>query len=369
MARKRSSLDEPKLQVTLTETGIKLRLFFMVLALAVAAYAFYHIFTQVLHTQPGWNTVTVDRPQTTAADEFRFEYYFGISDTSASAEWVALHKRYSGLLDSTYRTFMKEEVNGVANLYTIGTHPNEPVAVEPALYAALKQLEEAGSRYIYYGPVYEVYRGLAGCEDDWQAEYFDPEADADLAAYVKQVCAYAADPDSISLDILEDNKVRLNISEAYLAFAADNEIEYLLDFYYWQNAFVLDHVADTLIEEGYTAGILTTTEGFARALGHDKYSMTVIGTGENVSYDGPMSILSLHNAPVVKGAWFHTASDGIVSGPFIDAETGLSLHEVRYMTAMSEQIGCTELLLKLWDGFIADDIDAAALKADGIELH
>ena len=56
---------------------------------------------------------------------------------------------------------------------------------------------------------------------DYEAENFDPLLDADVKAYVDAATAFAADPDAVSLELLGDGQVRLNVSEEYLRFAEE----------------------------------------------------------------------------------------------------------------------------------------------------
>lgn len=352
--------ERKKIEVTLTKSGIILRLIFMVIALSIASYSFYYIFTKLLHTESGWQMITAES-ESSASSEFTFYYQIGVSGTSASQEWGTLNKLYPTLLDRGYNIFGIDEAEGVGNLYQLNSHPNEEVYIEPELYDALQRMQEAESRIVYYAPVYVLYKSLFACTDDYSATNFDPVGNEELTEYVKTVCSFAKTDEHIRVELLGNSKAKLVVSGEYLNFAKENEIEVFLDFYYAKNAFLIDYVADNLTENGYRAGVLTSIEGFARALGEGNYTINRYyyqegNTAEEVNYyfDGPQSIVSLRDFLFYgeRNPYLYKMEDGTTRHIFIDPETGLSREGVHQVLAKSENLGCSDILLKLYDAFV-----------------
>lgn len=61
--------------------------------------------------------------------------------------------------------------------------------------------------------------------------------------------------------------MRLEVSEEYQNWMAENGYETYLDFYWMKNAFIVDYLADLMIENGYIRGAISSYDGFNRNLG------------------------------------------------------------------------------------------------------
>ncbi len=379
MARKngnRGSSGKKKIEMEFTQTTLVLRMVCVGIAIVIASAAFYTVFTQVLHTQGGWETIDADDAETAAVDDFEFLYQLGVSGTSASTEWAKLTKLYPQYLDQADQAFSTVEYEDVGNLYTLNQHPNESVTVEPALYSALELLAGLDSRYLYYAPVFQQYHALFACSNDWETESFDPAQNDQVYAYVQQVIAYAGDPDSIDLELLGDNSVRLTVSQDYLDFAQENEITAYLDFFYLRNAFILDYVADQLIADGYTAGLITSVEGFSRALGADAYSVNLydlrgstIYQAAVLEYTGPKSMVFMRNYPLnsTDSSYYYVMDSGEIRTPYLDLETGLCASAMSGLLVYADSMGCAELLLRSWDTFVLGSPTVEQLQTQGID--
>ena len=93
-----------------------------------------------------------------------------------------------------------------------------------------------------------------------------PRENKETAAYFEEFLTYANDPDAVDLELLGDNRVRLHVSEEYLAFAAENGIDSFIDFYWMKNAFIVDYLAESLADAGFTNGSISSYDGFVRNL-------------------------------------------------------------------------------------------------------
>ena len=376
MSGNRDSSGKKKIVVELTEVGIVLRLVFMGIAIIAASLAFYSVFSAVFRTESGWQTIPVNKSDTAASQEFVFQYQLGVSGRKPAEEYDQLKRAYPKYLDRAYQIFDHLPYEGIQNLTCLNKNPNEAVQIEPELYQALQMLEELNSRYLYYAPVYGQYRSVFGCDTDWEASHFDPATDEQVDKFVQSVIGFASDEQSIRVELMGDNTAMLYVSPEYLQFASENEITCFLDFFYLRNAFALDCVAQQLISDGFTAGTITTLEGFSRVLGEGDYSVKLFDRADGVicqaatmSYAGPMSLISLRDFPLDEsdGQYYYCLENGEIRNPFVDPETGRCKSQYPSLLSYSDSMGCGELLVRTLDFYVQGAVGKEELHAKDIE--
>lgn len=330
----------------------------------------------------GWTEIQAASGEANCSGDFTFLYPLGTT-ASPAAERKGLVSLYSEACEEAYRLFTNDlEFEGVHNVRFLNAHPNQEVLVEEALYGAFARIAESGDRSLYLAPVYESYDGVFHCEDPSRTADFDPYQNESLRAWFARVCAFASDPSQVELELLEDCRVRLKVSEEYLDFAETEEIGSFIDFYWMKNAFVADYLAERLTEAGYAAGTLSSFDGFSRNLdsGEDQdYSLNlydreggVIRPPAVLHYRGARSMVCLRNYPLNAGAgqYYCVMDDGEIRTPFLSPEDGLCRSAVNDLTAYSAGAGCAEILLKLIPVYVADELRAellAPLAEEGIQ--
>lgn len=304
----------------------------MAVALLVASAAFYSVLSNVLRVKPGWQTIEARKPKVPVGEEFVFNFKLGEGDMSPSMEWSNLTNDYTRALERNYWVFSLEDYSGINGLYEMNNNPNIEIKVEKELYKALESIEKAGSRYIYYAPLFEIYKGLCKSEDEISAFEFNPILNERIAEYFKKCVEFSKDSSMINIELTKDGGAILRVSEVYLSFAKENEIENFIDFYYWKNAFILGAVSDELVEKGYRAGIISSVEGFSRALGTGEYAVDKydlkdgkVVLSESITYEGPKSLAAIHTFPITQWdyQYFYISKDKTVFTPFIDLNTGI----------------------------------------------
>ena len=372
----------PVERIELSWKNYKVRIIAAAVFLVVGVWLLARSAAGLLGTDPGWQTIEADSgAEANCASDFTFFYELGAGGRSAAAEKRALTEAYTEAAVAAYRLFnANESFEGVANVHELNRHPNEVLTVDEALYGAFELLERYGDRSVYLGPVYETYSGLFSCGEDWQTVDFDPYVNPDIAAFYAQAAAYARDPGSVSVELLGDGQVRLNVSEEYLAFAGRNDTSRFVDFNWLSNAFIADYLAQTLSGQGYTHGALTSYDGFIRNLDsregtyaldlYDKEGQVVYPAAV-MRYQGPKSIVYLRGYPAGSqdSRRFYQMENGGIRTAYVDAADGLCKNAVDDLICYSGSAGCAETLLRMIPVYVADTLrrsDLSAPAADGI---
>ena len=353
----------PIKRLEVDNSHLGLRIVLVVLACAVAIGAFGYAIRSLLNRNNGWQAVDSYMDGVDCSSDFVLQYYFD----STTAEYKAVSALYTTALEEAYQAFYPE-----GSLNAVNAQPNTPVSVDPVLYHALELVQTSGNRCLYLGPVYVEYNRIFLCEDELEATHYDPGQDSEIGAYVAQAASYANDPAHINLQLLGDGQVCLMVSDEYLAFAAENGIETFLDFGWMTNAFMVDHIADTLSKSGYTKGFLSSYDGFTRNLDNRglSYSLNLFDRLENeiyqpavMHYTKPMSLVSLRNYPMSDLDRWHyfSFSSGRIVTTLIDPKDGMSKSSTDNLLAYSQSLGCAQILLEISPIYLADELDEAAL--------
>lgn len=363
MARKLKPIRE----VALENKNFKLRVVLLAVCLVVAFVSIGVGISMLVNKQAGWQRVEIAANETNCSSEFTLQYCFGQGELSATEEYRSVSQLYSQACEEGYRYFYTE-----GELAQINAAPNQAVAVSQPLYRALEQIQEANSRYLYLAPVYVEYNRVFLCETEAEASRYDPSQDPELAKWLAELAAYSADPKMVNLELLGDNTVKLFVSAEYLAFAQEYEITEFLDFGWMRNAFIADHIADTLADAGFTRGYTASYDGFTRNLDPGSYDQNIFHRQENeihrpavISYTGPAAVVFLRDYPMsAADRWHHFAfSDGHVVTSMADPADGSNKSALPELVAYGNGKTCAEILLQLAPVYISDTLDRDGLIA------
>ena len=249
---------------------------------------------------------------------------------------------------------------------------NEVVTVDSALYSAFELIRDNGSRYPYLAPVYTEYKGLFSCENDSEAEEFDPMLNSEVRGFVDETLTYVNNPDAIDIELLGENKLRLNVSDEYADFASKNGIEEYLDFFWLKNAFIVDYIAEHLAENSYIHGTITTYDGYTRHLGGAGMALSMNFYDEADGRGIPaaqMDFRTARNAVYFRNyensdmdtMHFYTYSNGEVRNPFVDPKDGLCKASKSDLLMYSDELGCAEIALAAYGLYSSDSFDTEAV--------
>jgi hypothetical protein len=222
--------------------------------------------------------------------------------------------------------------------------------------------------------VYIEYERVFGCKIDAEAESFDPAKNAEQAAYVGEIAAFANDPAHIALELLENNQVRLKVSDDYLAYIRQNELSRLLDFSWMKNAFIVDYLAKTLLDNGFSNGYLASFDGFTRNLDTrgEQYSFNLFNREENnidlpavMHYKKATSIVFLRDYPMSAQdeTLYYVYDSGESVTTFVDPADGMRKNALHNLVSYSTEVGCAQLLLQICPVYLRSSFSAGELNA------
>lgn len=369
---KKKKNDIQEIELSEKHVGLRFALVAVLLLIGLACIAFFLI--SLLSEEDGWQVVTPSGVEiSTLEAEYTLNYNLGSGEASATNEKKALQSDYSGALERAYKIFdIYATYDDVVNLKYINSHFNETLSVSNLLYDAFEAVEQNGSRMIYLGPIHAEYRNVFGSSDDVNAAICDPTKNENAAEYVEQVLGFANDPDAVSVELLGNNKLRLNVSQGYLAFIEEYQIDCCIDFSWIANAFVVDHVADLLISKGYTHGNISSYDGYIRYLDRKDNSYTVDVFDLNGSIVYPAALADCKNVSAMvfwrnyplnelDAGCYYPYSDGSIANRYIDVEDGAYKAAIANILCYSESKTCAEIALSLADVVIAETLDEARI--------
>lgn len=363
-------------QVEVSERHIRLRWILFVAALVVGVGAMVYGLVSATDVGTGWQQIESNTNDgQTCSREFVFSYQLGRSGISAALEARQLTARYTDLTDKAYRVYHEGELfPDCNNVCYINQHPGESIEVDPWLYQAFDTLEKSGSRALYLAPYYDEYRNLFAAENDAEAMGYDPYLNPDKAAEFLEIAEYVNDPAHVKVTLLGDNVIRLEVSDAYKAYAAENGIERYIDFFWMKNAFIADNIADAMIKVGYYYGTITSYDGFTRNFDRSgaEYSFSLMDEradkvllAAQMRYTQPRSMVFLRTFALseLDTLHYYRAGDGTMRVPYVSARDGLCRAALPTLVGYSPTASCAELMLDMLPVFAADELDEAALKA------
>lgn len=309
-----------------------------------------------LANDTGWREVTV-RPGSEKNCASSFKFQMKLDRSAGGVDYHTLTEAYTQATIKAYDLFDTEEAHpGVSGIYEVNRSVGQTVTVEPELYKAFEILEKSGFRGLYLAPVYAVYQELFLSEDDSFAALYDPNQSDETAAYFEKLCSFISDPEAISLKLLGENAVRLEVSDAYLSFAKENEITVFLDFFWMKNAFILDYLTDELLKTGYASGYLQSNDGYVSVLDRSgtSYDLPLYVREDLKVYPwatfqctGPFKMVSFHDYTTDYSYedYYYAYRDNVFVTPYVDPEDGYCKNSIHDLWFYTETGSAAEMLL------------------------
>ncbi len=365
----------PITKIELSDKNFRLRLIGTVLLLVIGVSLLAYAVSLLLHEEAGWSEIDGGPSSQSLCGEMTLLYNLGTTDASVKSERRAVANAYADYARKAYRIFSsKEEFAGIGNLYLLNKNVGQTVELDKALYDAIKLMQDFGSRAMYMAPLYDNHRGLCMCGSDAEAEDFDPLLGEDAAQYVSRLTEFISDENAVSVDLLDGGKARLNVSDAYMAYAEQYGITSFVDFGWMTNAFAADFIAEKLLESGFKNGAISTDDGFVRnfcssdelfaADLHDRVNGKLY-TVAQLCYEAPASAVYLRTFALneLDAQQFYATERGEVRTPYLDIADGLSKAAADCIVTYSSEKSCAEVLLYTANVYVGDKISDEAVDA------
>ena len=373
-ARDKRPRVKPVIKLELNDDNKKIRIIALIVCLAIAVISIIVFLSSLLEEKDGWTVIESKDSMIGLTDEIVLSYCLGTGDASATSECRAIENIYSSLLVKFHRIFnLYEEFDGVKNLYYINRHIGEEIVVDKSLYDALSLIKSYNENLIYLQPIYSHYGELFLSEADAYAKDLDPYYSNETLQYFSSVIGFASDRSKISLELLGENRLRLNVSEDYQIFASENAIDSFIGIADLRNAFIVDEIAASLINSGYRYGSLVTSDGYMRNLDNqNRYSYNlfdkqdnVIYTSSVIDYQGDISLVMFRNYPFSNLDFrrLYQYASGECATLYIDAESGKYKASTDTFYAYSYNEGCAQVALKTMPLYVNDNLDLALLNS------
>lgn len=368
MRKDKTPYVPPVKHIELDEKKIKPRLILTIVFFIIAIIAITYGVVSMNSTDDGWRNVEVSsKLDGSCIPEIAFQYNLGASGVAAGVEYRELSKVYTEAADNATKFFNNRYYVDTSNLRTLNDSPNSDIAVAQELYDALKLLSDSGRREMFYAPYYDEYTSLFLCVDENEAYNFDPKRNPEVEQYINSLSAYVGDENHVSLTFGENNTLRLNVSDEYLAFAEDYGITSYVDLYWMKNAFVVDYIAKKLMENGFYFGSLSTFDGYVRNL--DKGSGYIYGfnlydkVGDTVnpaaimSYSGQISVVNYRSYPMtdLDAPYYSEDADGNTLSKYIGGN-GYPASATGSLVMFSREKSCAEILVRTMEYYLADTL-------------
>ena len=382
MAANRKKYNLPTVErMELSEKHFSLRAILAAVLIAAALAVLGAAIFALTRTEPGWQAIESDGSKGIhCGGDFELR-----ADVSGAAARKRLSMAWTEATAKAYAMFSLEDIvsaEGTGSVGTVNARAGEDVRVDEALYRALKTADEGG-RWLYLAPLYDVQRSLSACRYDHETASFDALQDPDVRAFCGRAAAFARDPEAARLVFTAPDTVRLELSEEYAAFLRENGCPGALDFGWMKNAFVIDYLADCVTQAGGSRAVITSCDGFVRALddgARTAHSLPLYEAGERglavrsnlrARYAGSAALAVLTRfAPDPNGSLYFYVfkTDGTAwrAGdtrlPYIDPRDGLAHAALPYLVGADENSGCAEVLMRLLPAYIADEWNPDAVE-------
>ena len=352
----------PIQRVELSEKNKTLRIIAAIALFVIGVVGITVGIKSALSKDTGWQRVQITTQERNCSEQFVLQYNFGGTGAQATAVNQKLQSVYGEACVKAYGLFtIDEEIAGVNNMYYVNRHPNETVTVDPVLYAAFEKLQD--TPWLYLGPVYSHYSNMIFNTDETLLDQLDPALSAEAKAYVTKLSDFAADRNAVELKLLGDNQVMLAVSQEYLTFAKAEEIETFIDFSYLTNAFIIDYLADSLVEAGLTDCYLVSSDGFTRNLASgQKFRFNIFDRIDNIvypaavmEYQGPISMVYLKDYPNANSDMNYRGRMDYFIHLMADPADGMYRTAEENLVSYSYELGCVDVLLQMLPGFVGSE--------------
>ena len=378
MSNRSHPTPKPVEKIVLNEGNVKLRFILFILSFCVVIACAILIFVRLSKVDKGWTEIeSSPKVQLSCGDDFQLSYNLGQAGERSIVEQRKVGALYTEKLEEAYLLFDRYNVyENINNVKYINDNLGVDIQVSPLLYNSLSKMVLANEKLLYLAPIYSYYDTLiASTVED--ASLIDPYQNESVKEYFNNILDYVNN-NHIKLNLSADNTVNLYVSNEYKAFLTDNDVNAYIDFGWMKNAFIVDYVADSLIEAGYVNGIFASYDGFSRDLDINNKYIYNANIFDNIDSFGSIVATTILESQVSSVTFrnfmyyqndvnrYIKMSDGTTRNYYIDSNDGLSKSSLGALYSYSDSLSCSELALSVYDKYISESFTYE--KVDNIEF-
>lgn len=367
------NIPKPVDKIEVNESHLKLRVILFILSFCVVIVCAIIIFVNYLKEDDGWSVIEAN-PQIdlNCSQDFVLSYDLGNSDESSTKEARRLTQEYSLYIDKAYSLFNSyKEYDGIYNIAYINNHYNEEISVDPLLYNAFSLMEEANYKMLYLAPITLYYDDVINASNQDDLNNLDPHQNANVKQYFLDIIEYVNNGD-INLKLLGDNKINLSVSNEYVSFLNEYGITQFINIGWIKNAFIIDYVAEGLVDAGFSNGTLSSYDGYSRNLDNTNtynYILNILDSPSGfpsvvgkVAFKESISVVQFRDFMFYQSdiTRYKEVDSGVYRHYYYDCNDGLSKSSINSLTCYSNSLGCAQIALRSFDLYITDLFEFAS---------
>lgn len=355
---------KPVKKIELDERHIKLRIILLIVFSLLAVGAIFFTLYKIANKDNGWQQVTLrTRDSAKLENDFYFSYY-----VKSASEYRKVSAAYDKYFISAKKD-LDDNNDYSNNVYYINHHPNTEIEISPFLYECFSDIL-SDTNYLYLGSINHYYDQIIYNIDDTFINKYDPMSNTDIANIVNDLLTYINNGD-VELKLLDDNKIKLYVSNDYLSFLDYHDIDKIIDFSWLENAYIIDYLKTNLKKDGFKRGIIRTYDGYNISLDDDSYNYkyTLFDEINNHSgkigefiYNANSTIVNFKNFIVYNKdmSFIRYMSDNTRRTYYISNIDGFSKASTRYLLSYSNN-SCVKTAKMLSNIYINDTFDESLI--------
>jgi len=379
MKKNEENTPKPVEKIEINESHLKLRVILFIISFCVVIICAIIILVNYLKEDDGWTSIEANPSvDINCSEDFVFSYDLGNTDISSTKEAREITLLYSEAIEKAYTLYNPYKMyDEITNIAYINSHYNEELTIDPLLYDTFATIKEYDSNYLYLGPIAAYYEDLISTSNETEANALDPYQNDAVKAYFNDIIEFINNGD-INIDLLDNYRIKLSISDDYKSFAIENEIINFIDLVWLKNAFIIDYVSSALVAAGHTNGTISSYDGYSKNLDNTNSYNYILNILDNPSKTPSIVGKVVTKKPIsvvqFRGFMYYQSdinryikmSDGTYRHYYFSSVDGLSKASVNSLTCYSDSLSCVSIALKSMKFFINDSFTTPS--AEGVEF-
>lgn len=343
-------MDKPKIKLK----HIEIYIIVFVLAVGGAIAAFIIAFQNIKKQNNVAKYYVIEQQQIeevpSYGEDFYFEYYFDGESYENEQMKSTLSEFYSKELAKLYAQFDSNNVyNQYASIARLNKNPNQEVEFDEFTYSVIKDAyykTTNSTNYSIFAEPLEYYWQPYFMMTEKDKKDLDPLLNEGKKAVLDSLCTYLNDRDSVDLSFLENNKIKLTVSDTYKSFLLDNGLENnIVGLNVLKTAYISKYISETLTRFNWTNGYLYTNDGkviqlstnhstlnyYYYAFTNSESGLVVLDKPAQITikpYSFMISNKRFSNSVVSKAYYFELNGEKQFRNLHLDIDTGMPHNEI-----------------------------------------